>query len=140
MAPIDGAAQESARRFRFAAEGAVVVIGGPPTPGDPTLAVSIRYRADAPIQVAIGPGVVALPVAPDWITTAVPLRCFESTQPARLARFQITAPAGSEVSIEDLRIVTPATGACPLRRQDVRIYSFFVLPGSPGRPICAPGL
>jgi beta-glucosidase len=113
MTPIDGAAQESARRFRFATENAVVVIGGPPTPSDPTLAVSIRYRADAPVRVAIGPGAVALPVAPNWTTTAVPLRCFEGAEPARLSQFQITASTGSEISIEDLRLVSPATDACP---------------------------
>jgi len=113
MAPIDATAQESARRFRFTAEGAVVVIGGPPTPSDPALAVSIRYRADAPIRVAIGPGAVALPAARDWTTTAVPLRCFEGAEPARLSQFQITAPTGSEVSIEDLRLVASASETCP---------------------------
>lgn len=113
MTPIDGRAQESARRFHFTADGSTVVIGGPPTPSDPALAVSIRYRADAPVRVAIGPGAVALPAASDWTTTAVPLRCFQGAEPARLSQVQITAPTGSEVSIEDLRLVAPTTDACP---------------------------
>ena len=116
MTPVDGAAQESARRFRFAAGPAAVVIGGPPTPSDPALAVSIRYRADAPVRVAIGPGAVTLSAAPDWTTTVVPLGCFDGADPVRLSQFQITGATGSDVSIEDLRIVTPATGACPIRR------------------------
>ena len=112
MAPIDGLAQESARRFRFATEDAVVVVGGPPTPVDPTLGVSLRYRADAPIRLSVGRAAVNLPAA-DWTTTVTPLGCFAGLDPRTLSQIQIDAPAGAEVAIEDLRIVEFGMLACP---------------------------
>ena len=108
-----------------------------PRPQRSTLAVSIRYRADAPFRVAIGPGAVALPAVSDWTTTAVHLRCFQGANPARLSQFQITAPAGSDVSIEDLRLVTPATepARCDALRSNYLLVSLFPTAASARRPV-----
>ncbi|WGM31926.1 glycoside hydrolase family 3 N-terminal domain-containing protein [Brevundimonas sp. NIBR11] len=113
MAPIDGLAQESARRFRFTTAGASAAVGGPPTAVDPTLALSLRYRADAPVALSIGRATVTLDRAIDWTTAVVPLGCFREADPARISQIQIAAPAGSEVAIEDLGLGTFGMVACP---------------------------
>ena len=115
MAPIDGLAQESARRFRFSGDGASAAIGGPPTVVDPTLALSIRYRADAPVRLAIGRAEVTLAASDDWTTAVTPLGCFRDAGSERLSQIQIAAPTGAEVSIEDLRLETFGMMACPPR-------------------------
>ncbi|MGV3577921.1 glycoside hydrolase family 3 N-terminal domain-containing protein [Brevundimonas sp.] len=113
LTPIDGVAQESARRFRFAADTASVAVGGPPTAVDPTLALSLRYRADAPARLSIGRATVPLARADDWTTAVIPLGCFRDADPARLSQIQIAAPAGAEVSLEDLRLTPFGMVACP---------------------------
>ncbi|MFC5344346.1 glycoside hydrolase family 3 N-terminal domain-containing protein [Brevundimonas staleyi] len=112
LTPIDGLAQESARRFRFATEDAVVIVGGPPTPAGSELAMSIRYRADAPVRLGVGRSSVALP-ASDWTTTVTPLGCFPELDPTTVSQIQIDAPAGAEVAVEDLRLVEFGVQACP---------------------------
>lgn len=114
MAPIDGLAQESARRFRFVADGAVIVVGGPPLALDPDWAVSIRYRADAPVALKIGTAEAAL-AAGDWRTAVVPLRCFSGAVPAQVNALQFTAPTGAGVTLEDIRLVVSDAACAPVQ-------------------------
>lgn len=111
MAPIDGLAQESARRFRFVEDGGVIVVGGPPLVLDPHWAVSIRYRADAALRLKIGEADATLP-AGDWRTAVIPLRCFSGAAPTNAGALQLTAPTGTEAALEDLRLVE-SDAACP---------------------------
>ncbi len=111
MTPIDGRAQESARQFRFTGDGARIVVGGPPTPIDPSLAVSIRYRTDSPTTLTIGRTSVSLS-AGDWRTATLPLRCLAEGEAARVSSIQISAEAGTELSLEDLTIIASPTSEC----------------------------
>ena len=120
--PVDGAGQESARRFRFHGAGGVASIGGPPVDLGGPFDLSIRYRvetaAKGPVHLRVGDGAVEIGhrlltgVSGRWDTLGVPLSCFAGDH-SRVSAIRLTAPAGFSVSIDEVRLVPAEGGSCP---------------------------
>lgn len=116
MTPIDGAAQESARRFVVSGEGGVV-FGGPPTPVQPGQGLAMRYRVFSPSSTSkLTIGSVSLSLdhlfgtAGEWNDLIVPLACFGIPANAPIAQVRIDTAAGTDWAVERLGIV-PITGS-----------------------------
>ena len=118
--PVDGAAQESARRFQFNGAGGVVAIGGPPADLGGDVDLSIRYRLDAsaagPVRLLLGDAAIDIGRSlstGDWRVTSIPLSCFQSVDRSHVSAVRIAAPMGLSLSIDDVRLTPSQDGACP---------------------------
>ncbi|MFJ6023489.1 glycoside hydrolase family 3 N-terminal domain-containing protein [Brevundimonas sp. NPDC092305] len=120
LAVSDGSAQESARTLTFTGPSQAVVAGAPvdlTRQANGELALSFRYRVDAPAQgpVHLGVGSAAVPItdllaaAPtgEWRTMKVRLSCFRD--------------AGANVASADVPFVLAATGALTITVEDIRL-------------------
>nr|WP_269516454.1 glycoside hydrolase family 3 protein [Brevundimonas subvibrioides] len=123
VAPVDGEGQETARVVTFTGPGQAIVTGpaidlsGPDYAG---VALTFRYRIDAgdasALSLGLGNGTVSLDGGTGWQEASVPLRCFASgegglTGVDRAWILGATAPA--TVAVEDIRLDTAASTACP---------------------------
>jgi len=120
--PVDGAAQESARRFHFTGSGGVVAIGGPPSDLGGDFDLTLRYRVEAPatgpVRLLLGDATVdigPLLTTGDWRAVSVPLSCFEGANRSRVSAVKVAAPADLSLSIDDVRLTPSAGGDCPAR-------------------------
>jgi beta-glucosidase len=120
--PVDGAAQESARRFQFVGAGGVIAIGGPPTDLGGDFDLTFRYRIDAPaagpVRLLLGNAAVyigELLTSSDWDLASIPLSCFVGVDRSRISTVKIAAPAGLSLSIEDARLTPSQGAACPVQ-------------------------
>lgn len=116
--PVDGAAQESARRFRFVGDGGTVVIERPPGDLSAMSAFVLRLRPDrlpGGARLMVGEASVALPPASsdDWITVSAPFACFAGADLKQVSALRLTAPAGSVLSLDDARLAPSADAVCP---------------------------
>ena len=120
MAVSDGSAQESSRTLTFTGPSQAVVAGAPvdlTRQANGELALSFRYRIDAPAQwpVHLGMGSTAVPVtdllaaAPtgEWRTMKVRLSCFRD--------------AGANMASADVPFVLAATGGLTITVEDIRL-------------------
>lgn len=127
VAPVDGVAQESARRLSFTGPGRAVITGpaveisegGPLAP-----ALSIRFRLDPgggeALRLGFGDGLIAWPAtgSSDWSQITVPLRCFSDPQGPdsgvvdRPLILEASGPA--TISLEDVRLIQAPEADCPV--------------------------
>lgn len=125
--PVDGVAQESARRLSFSGPGRAIITGPAieAFEGDgPAPALSVRFQLQPGIgerlQLGFGDGLIAWPATDnsDWKQILVPLRCFANPQwPAsgfvdRPLIVEANGPA--TISLEDVRLVQAPEADCPV--------------------------
>lgn len=122
VSPVDGDAQESARRLSFTG-GARAIITGPamtlPAERADGFALSVRFRIEQggahALRLGHGDGLLAWPASPgsDWQSLVVPLGCFMQvvTGVDRLLIVEATEPV--VMAIEDVRIVDAPDARCP---------------------------
>lgn len=123
VAPLDGAAQESARRLSFSGPGRAIITGPALdlTQGDGALALAIRFRLEPgsgdAFRLGFGDGSIAWPASagPDWSEVAVPLRCFSGPhgQDSVDRPLIVEALRPATISLEDVRLVRTPAAACP---------------------------
>ncbi|WP_369062219.1 glycoside hydrolase family 3 N-terminal domain-containing protein [Caulobacter sp. 73W] len=118
---VDGAAQESARRFTFSKPG-LAWLGGRPVDvsslAKDGYALSLRYRrvdaGTAPVWFGLEGALRPLPPASTWETATTALSCLTSADLAKVGKpFVLRAEGPATLEIEDVRLVKTAPGACP---------------------------
>ncbi len=123
VTPVDGVAQESARRLSFTGPGRAVITGpAVEISGSGRLApaLSIRFRRESGIgealQLGSGDGLIAWPAADssDWTQIIVPLRCFSDSQGAVDRPLVVEASGPATISLEDVRLIEAPSAACPV--------------------------
>lgn len=127
VAPVDGLAQESARRLSFTGPGRAIITGPAldlPQGEGRAFALSIRFRLDPgagdALRLGFGDGLISWPAVagPDWNQISVPLRCFsgppgqESNGVDRPLIVEASRPA--TLSLEDVRLIEVTTAGCPV--------------------------
>lgn len=125
VSPVDGAAQESARRLTFSGPGRAIITG-------PALDLSadsasgralvVRFRIDRgdadDFRLGFGDAVMDWPASsgPGWQQAVIPLRCFpgaDGTTFGSVDRLLIVEGTGvSALAIEDVRLVDAPAGSC----------------------------
>ena len=126
VTPVDGTAQESARKLTFSGPGRAIITG-PALDLTATTevhhALSVRFRIDlgasSDFQLGIGDQLTAWPAAPGsgWQQATLPLGCLPGGDVAsfasvdRLLIVEATGPAA--MSIEDVRLVRVPDAPCP---------------------------
>lgn len=125
VAPVDGAAQESARRLTFSGPGRAIITGPALdlTEGDGALALAVRFRLEAgsgdAFRLGFGDGLIAWPASagPDWTEVSVPLRCFDGPNGRQTNSVDrpliVEALRPGVISLEDVRIVQASGAGCP---------------------------
>jgi beta-glucosidase len=118
---VDGAAQESARRFTFAQAGSAW-LGGRAIDLSPLAregyALSVRYRridtSGAPVWFGPEGAQRPLPAVRAWATASMPLSCFTDADLTKVGKpFVLRAEGAAVLEIEDVRLVKAASGGCP---------------------------
>ncbi len=126
VSPVDGAAQESARRLAFSGPGRAIITG-------PALDLSadsaagralvLRFRIDrgdaGDFRLGFGDAVMDWPAStgPGWQQAVIPLRCFPGASATKFGSVdRLLIVEGTRVSaltIEDVRLVDAPAGPCP---------------------------
>ena len=126
VSPVDGEAQESARRLAFSGPGRAIITGpalelSAESAAGRALAVRFRIeRGDAgDFRLGFGDALMEWPASagPGWQRAVIPLRCFpgaDTTPFGSVDRLLIVEGARvSALSIEDVRLVDAPAGSCP---------------------------
>lgn len=122
VSPVDGDAQESARRLSFAGAARAIITGPAMTlPADRAdgMALRVRFRIDqgraSALRLGHGDGLLAWPAAPgpDWQSLVVPLGCFMAVVTGVDRLLIVEAKEPVVVTIEDVRIVDAPEARCP---------------------------
>jgi beta-glucosidase len=126
VSPIDGEAQESARRLAFSGPGRAIITG-------PALelsaesaagrALAVRFRIEQGVagdfRLGFGDAEMDWPASagPGWQQAVIPLRCFPgavATSFSSVDRLLIVEGArASALAIEDVRLIDAPAGPCP---------------------------
>lgn len=127
VAPVDGLAQESARRLSFTGPGRAIITGPAldlSREEGRALALSIRFRlepgAGDAFRLGFGDGMIGWPAAAgsDWNQIAVPLGCFSGPQgqnPNGVDRpLIVEASRPATISLEDVRLIEDPAARCPV--------------------------
>jgi beta-glucosidase len=124
--PVDGAAQESARRLSFSGPGRAIITGPALDLSEEdmgTVALGIRFRLEpdsaGAFRLGFGDGLIDWPAVAgtDWNQIIVPLHCFSGPNGRaaisvdRLLIVEASEPA--IISLEDVRLVEAPTAVCP---------------------------
>ena len=125
VAPVDGTAQESARKLTFSGPGRAIITGPAldlTATTEDDHALSLRFRIDqgasADFQLGLGDQLTGWPAASGagWQQATIPLRCLPGAGAASFAsvdRFLIVEAAGpAALSIEDVRLVRLPHAPC----------------------------
>ena len=126
LTPVDGVAQESARRLSFSGPGRAIITGPAMDLSEEdvgALALGIRFRVESgsagAFRLGFGDGLIDWPAVAgsDWNQISVPLHCFSGSN-ARGAisvdRLLIVEASGSAtMSLEDVRLVEAPAAGCP---------------------------
>lgn len=117
---VDGAAQESARRFTFSKPG-LAWLGGRPvdlsTLAKDGYVLSVRYRrvdqGGAPVWFGAESAQRQLPAVGAWATASAALSCLAGADLAKVGKpFVLRADGPAVLEIEDVRLIKAAPGAC----------------------------
>jgi beta-glucosidase len=125
VSPVDGVAQESARRFAFSGPARAIITG--PTldlsaDSAPGRALSVRFRIErgdaSDFRLGFGDAVMEWPASPGpgWQRAVIPLRCFpgaDATTFGSVDRLLIVeGTRASTLTIEDVRLTDAPEGPC----------------------------
>ena len=126
VSPVDGTAQESARRLAFTGPGRAIITGPAldlSADSAPGRALVVRFRIDrgdsGDFRLGFGDAVMDWPASPGpgWQQAVIPLRCFpgaDATTFGSVDRLLIVEGARvSALSIEDVRLIDAPAGPCP---------------------------
>lgn len=126
VSPVDGGAQESARRFAFSGPGRAIITGPALDLSADRLAgraLAVRFRIEqgqaSDFRLGFGDVEMDWPGAtnPGWQTAVLPLRCLpggDTTSFGSVDRLLIVEASGSAaMAIEDVRLTDAPADACP---------------------------
>jgi beta-glucosidase len=126
LTPVDGAAQESARRLSFSGPGRAIITGPAMDLSEEdvgALALGIRFRVESgsagAFRLGFGDGLIDWPAVAgsDWNQITVPLHCFSGSngrEAISVDRLLIVEASGAAtMSLEDARLVEAPTAGCP---------------------------
>jgi beta-glucosidase len=126
VSPVDGEAQESARRLAFSGPGRAIITGPALELSAESAAVralAVRFRIEqgrsGDLRLGFGDAVMDWPASsgPGWQQAILPLRCFPgavATSFSSVDRLLIVEGArASALAIEDVRLVDAPAGPCP---------------------------
>jgi len=126
VAPVDGAAQESARRLVFSGPGRAIITGPAiDLSGDDAAAraLAVRYRLErggpGDFRLGLGDQIMAWPTppGPGWHQAIIPLRCLPGATTASFDSIDrlliVEGRRDSALAIEDVRVVDAPAGPCP---------------------------
>lgn len=126
VSPVDGVAQESARRLAFSGPGRAIITG-------PALelsaesaagrALAVRFRIErgtaGDFRLGFGDAIMAWPASagPGWQQAVIPLRCFPGATAATFGSIDrlliVEGTRASALAIEDVRLIDAPAGPCP---------------------------
>lgn len=125
VSPVDGVAQESARRLTFSGLGRAIITGPAldlSANGSVGRALAVRFRIErgdaGDFRLGFGDAVMEWPASPGtgWQQAIIPLRCFpeaDATSFVSVDRLLIVEGTGASVlAIEDVRLIDAPPGPC----------------------------